>query len=89
VASYGQDSAIDGLPQTKVPPSLSRIAEKAPKLEQTSDSLPLVSIQLERSLAVLNRLLVAATEAEDVHRIGMVAESMSKVLLAIKAASTT
>jgi hypothetical protein len=70
-------------------PSLSRVAEKASKQEQTSDSLLLVSIQLERSLTVLNRLLLVATEAEDVHRIGMVAESMSKVLLAIKAASTT
>jgi len=74
---------------TKVQPSLSRVATKAPKLEQNSESLPLVSIQLERSLTVLNKLLLAATEAEDVHRIGMVAESMSKVLLAIKAASTT
>jgi hypothetical protein len=81
--------SIDNLPKPRIPSSFSRVAKKAPKPGETSDTLPSVSIQLERSLIVLNGLLLDATDEEDVHRIGMVAESMSKVLLAMKAASVT
>jgi hypothetical protein len=68
---------------------LSRVAREIPKLDKPTDILPLASIQLEHSLTVLNGLLFEATQVADVHRIGMVAESMSKVLLAMKAASMT
>jgi len=73
----------------KIPSHPPRTPKKGTKVDQNLNALQSISSQLERSLMVLHGLLVVATEAEDAKKIGEIADSMSKVLVAMKATSMT
>lgn len=58
-------------------------------MDQDSNTIASVFLHLEQSLKVLDALLVPATAAADVQRIGVIADSIAKVLAAMKAISAT